>query len=43
VLETCEDLYDPLTNLTAGLNVWRYAEERGCGWSPWATRKTKWC
>jgi len=39
VLETCDDLYDPETNLRAGLNIWIYGElKHGCGWrGPWAT------
>ena len=44
VLETCEDLFDPRVNLAAGLAIWKYGEDRsGCGWSPWATRSTRWC
>lgn len=39
VLETCDDLYDPITNLRAGLLIWLYGEQKhGCGWrGPWAT------
>jgi hypothetical protein len=43
LLSTCTDLYDPATNLAAARAVWDYAEARGCGWSPWATRRTRWC
>jgi hypothetical protein len=44
VLNTCEDLFDPMTNLKAGLAIYNYGvEEHGCGWGPWSTRKTKWC
>jgi hypothetical protein len=43
VLDHCTDLYDPATNLAAARAVWDYAEARGCGWSPWATRRTRWC
>jgi len=43
VLDHCTDLYDPVVNLTAARAVWDYAEARGCGWSPWATRRTRWC
>jgi hypothetical protein len=43
LLSTCTDLYDPAINLAAARAVWDYAEARGCGWSPWATRRTRWC
>jgi hypothetical protein len=43
VLNHCTDLYDPATNLTAARAIWDYAEDRGCGWSPWTTRNTRWC
>ena len=43
LVQDCTDLYDPLTNLTAARAIWEYAEARGCGWSPWATRRTRWC
>jgi hypothetical protein len=44
VLQTCEDLFDPRTNLTAGLVIWKYGvDKRKCGWGPWSTRKSKWC
>lgn len=30
------DLYNPQTNLRAGLAIWRYADEKhGNGWGPW--------
>lgn len=40
ILTNCEDLYDPETNLRAGLAIWLYGEAKhGCGWrGPWATR-----
>jgi hypothetical protein len=43
LVSDCNDLYDPVTNLTAALAIWEYAETNGCGWSPWATRNTRWC
>jgi hypothetical protein len=43
LLSTCDDLHDPLTNLTAARAIWDYAEDRGCGWSPWTTQRTRWC
>jgi len=44
VLQTCEDLFDPRTNLAAGLVIWTYGvDKHGCGWGPWSTRKSKWC
>lgn len=44
VLQTCEDLFNPRVNLTAGLVIWKYGEDKnGCGWGPWSTRKSKWC
>lgn len=44
VLVTCDDLFDPRTNLSAGLAMYNYGIERsGCGWSPWSTRKSRWC
>lgn len=39
ILQTCDDLYDPYTNLRAGWEMWQYSQRRnGCGWQPWATR-----
>ena len=39
ILNTCDDLFDPLTNLRAGWAMWQYSQERNrCGWRPWATR-----
>jgi hypothetical protein len=40
ILQTCQDLYHPTTNLQAGLAIWYYGEvKHGCGWrGPWATR-----
>jgi hypothetical protein len=43
VLQHCTDLHDPVINLTAARAIYRYAQDRGCGWSPWATRNTRWC
>jgi hypothetical protein len=39
ILTTCDDLYDPVVNLRAGLAIWLYGEgKHGCGWrGPWAT------
>lgn len=37
LIESCQDLYRPLTNLRAGLAIWRYSEKANQnGWSPWA-------
>lgn len=39
ILSACDDLYDPRTNLRAGLAMWNYSQQRNkCGWRPWATR-----
>ncbi len=39
ILNTCEDLFDPATNLRSGLAMWNYSQQRNkCGWQPWATR-----
>lgn len=40
VLNNCEDLFDPVINLRAGLAIWTYGENKhGCGWrGPWATK-----
>jgi len=36
ILTTCDDLYNPETNLRAGLAMWKYNDDRGeYGWSPW--------
>jgi hypothetical protein len=43
VLDQCVELHDPVVNLTAARAIYDYAEGRGCGWSPWATRRTRWC
>lgn len=44
VLERCADLYKPATNLMAALAIFQYSLDRnGCGWSPWATKGSKWC
>jgi hypothetical protein len=38
-LNTCDDLFDPATNLRSGLAMWNYSQQRNkCGWRPWATR-----
>lgn len=39
ILNVCDDLYNPTTNLRAGLAIWMYGEQKhGCGWrGPWAT------
>jgi len=38
ILGGCDDLYDPVTALSAGLAIYRYAEDNAdCGWAPWAT------
>ena len=38
ILQTCDDLFDPLTNLRAGWAMWQYSQEHNrCGWRPWAT------
>ena len=33
LLETCDELYDPATNLRAGLAIWRNS-----GWHPWGIK-----
>lgn len=39
ILNTCDDLYNPETNLRAGLAMWNYSQTvNKCGWRPWATR-----
>jgi hypothetical protein len=39
ILNTCEDLFDPETNLRAGLAIWLYGvDKHRCGWGPWAMR-----
>jgi len=39
ILNTCDDLYQPLTNLRAGWAMWQYSQEHNrCGWRPWSTR-----
>lgn len=39
ILQNCDDLFDPLTNLKAGWAMWQYSQTaNGCGWRPWATR-----
>ena len=37
VLDGCNELYDPSTNLTAALEIFQYSErENGNGWEPWS-------
>ena len=43
IVGSCDDLYDPRVNFDAAHAIWHYAEARGCGWSPWSTRRTRWC
>jgi hypothetical protein len=44
VLDSCEDLFDPETNLRAALTIWRYGvEEHRCGWGPWQTKGFRPC
>ena len=39
VLDSCDDLFDPETNLAAALTMWEYGvREHGCGWGPWRTK-----
>lgn len=35
IIETCDQLYDPLTNLRAARALFEYSENRGDGWRPW--------
>jgi hypothetical protein len=35
IIETCEDLFEPITNLVAGLLIWREAKGFGV-WSTYA-------
>jgi hypothetical protein len=40
ILETCQDLFDPLTNLTAARAIVQYDLDKGrCPWKQWATKK----
>lgn len=43
IVNSCDDLYDPVVNLRAGLAIFMYGEENyGCGWkNAWATRCSK--
>jgi hypothetical protein len=44
ILETCQDLHNPVINLTAARAIYNYGIENGnCPWKPWTTRKTSWC
>jgi hypothetical protein len=39
ILSTCEDLFDPETNLRAGLAIWLHGvDKHRCGWGPWAMK-----
>jgi hypothetical protein len=44
VINSCEDLFDPRTNLIAAKTIYDYGiERRKCPWGPWTTKKTSWC
>ena len=44
ILNSCNDLFDPKTNLIAAKELFDYGIERGtCPWRPWTTKKTSWC
>lgn len=44
VLDICEELFDPETNLKAGLVIYNYGiDKHGCGWGPWSTKRSAWC
>lgn len=44
VLSHCDDLFDPVVNLQAGLSIYKYGiEKHGCGWGPWSTKRSAWC
>jgi hypothetical protein len=44
IINSCEDLFDPILNLRAGKAIYDYGVERGqCPWRPWSTRNTSWC
>lgn len=44
VLASCEDLFDPRTNLEAALAIYEYGVDRHrCGWGPWQTRGFRPC
>jgi len=37
VINECDDLFDPRTNLLAGYNIYLYGvEKHGYGWGPWS-------
>jgi hypothetical protein len=39
VVDSCEELFDPETNLRSALAIWQYGVDRHrCGWGPWKTR-----
>lgn len=36
IVDDCDDLYNPLTNLKAAKAIWNYSvENNGNGWQPW--------
>jgi hypothetical protein len=35
IIEYCEDLFDPLTNLIAAKALYDYSKEKGSGFQPW--------
>jgi hypothetical protein len=38
ILDDCQELYDPATNLRAGLAMYSYSVyKNGDGWHPWRT------
>jgi hypothetical protein len=44
VLDSCEELFDPETNLRAALTIWRYGVQKyRCGWGPWQTKGFRPC
>lgn len=44
IINSCEDLFDPLMNLKAAKAIYDYGVERNqCPWRPWSTRNTRWC
>jgi len=44
IVSTCQDLYDPYTNLLAAKAIYDYSKERNnCGFSPWSTKNQRWC
>ena len=40
ILQTCQDLFDPFTNLVAARAIVQYDRDRGqCDWKQWATKR----